>query len=89
MGQRHQWETVAITKLAGRGHLPRRWFYCPICRRFTDTYGRYGRIRVPSCEALQGECRQMSIFPLFDPNDEAITRWLASLTYMKEHPPCD
>lgn len=86
--ERHQWITVQVTRLAGRrGHQPRAWFYCPWCRRFTDSYGRYGRIRVAACDRLQGRYRQLSIFPLFDPNDAQLEAWLSSITYAKEHRP--
>jgi hypothetical protein len=86
--QRHEWLPVQVTRLSGpRGYRLREWFYCPWCRRFTDTYGRYGRIRVPPCDRLQGEYRQQSIFPLFDPNDAQLEAWLASITYAKEHQP--
>lgn len=74
-----------MTRLPGqRGHRAREWFYCHHCGRFTDSYGRYGRIRVPPCDVLRGEHRQLSIFPLLDPNYWRVEQWIACNTFTKE-----
>lgn len=83
----HDWLRIGTTRLPGaRGWRLREWFRCQRCGCFTDTHGRYGRVRVAPCLTILGEARQLSLFDILDPNADAFARWLR--LHQKENESC-